>query len=293
MLARRPLFLVGLLGTFVLAVLFFSVLRREDATLGTPFVEMSILPDVRWSETRYTEGTTLRGDLSEQTLTPAGSLYLLEGTVRVPPNTTVRIAPETRIAAADGARMVVEGTLDVDRATFTNNHLHPDRRLWHGLVAERGGTITLRNSSIAYASAGMTCAAGGSIHMTAASIGTSAAGVVTLPGCTSARIADLHITDSRVGLYLLGGAPAITNVTLTRVFDGIRVFHEARPTMTGLTARTLQHAIVVYAAEPNLLIRELTFPRGVDTSALIFDGTNVKTHRWHDREYPTGRVIVQ
>ncbi|TSC61533.1 MAG: hypothetical protein G01um1014106_741 [Parcubacteria group bacterium Gr01-1014_106] len=289
----KRVFILALVGTALLTALFFSVLRREDATLGTPLIDTSILPDVRWSDVRHTQGTVLRGDLSEQTLTPANSPYLLEGTVRIPRATVVRVAPHTLIAAADGARIVVEGTLDADRATFTNTHLHPQRRLWHGLVVERGGILMLRKSGITDASAGATCAAGGSLRITDTSISTTAAGIVTLPGCATATIERVSIADGRVGLYLLGGTPAITALTLTRVFDGMRVFHEARPAMTGVTARALQHALVVYAAEPNLVVRNLTLPPNTDAATLMFDGADTPKHRWNDHEYSTGRVLIE
>ncbi|MDP3685428.1 MAG: hypothetical protein Q8R32_01190 [bacterium] len=288
----RTLFL-ALAGTAFLATFFVSVLRREDATLGTPIVETDPSPSPRWSEVQYPSGTVLRGDLANQTLTPANSPYILEGTVRIPPGTTLRADPQTLIAASDGVRIVVEGTLEADRAAFVNNHLHRDRRLWHGLTAQRGGKIIFRDSAVADASAGITCAEGGVVSVTGGSISDTAAGIVTMSGCTTAHIDGLRIVQSRVGFHLLGGTPTITNVTLTRVFDGLRIFHEARPTLQNVTAKTLQHALAVHKASADLLIHGLSLPRGADIAALLIDGADTPTHRWQDQEFPTGRVIVQ
>ncbi|TSC72289.1 MAG: hypothetical protein G01um101438_607 [Parcubacteria group bacterium Gr01-1014_38] len=293
MLPRDRLLFVGLAGTAFLAAFFFMVLRREDATLGTPVVDMGILPAARWSDVRYTRGTLLQGNLGSQTLRPAQSPYLLQGSVRVPAGARLWVEPDTLVAASEGARIVVEGTLEVHRAAFVSNQLHLDRRLWHGLTVQRGGKIVLRESTISNASAGLTCAEGGTVSVSGGGVIDTAAGFVTLQGCATAQIDRVQITQSRVGFYLLGGSPVVTNAILTRVFDGFRVFHEARPTIVGLTVRTPRHAVVMHAASTDLPIRGLVLPRGADRAALIIDGTDAPTHRWRDREYPTGRVIVQ
>lgn len=292
MLRKERLLLGGLAGTAFLAAFFLSVFRREEATLGTPVLDMSILPSARWSAVHVPHGTILQGDLSSQTLTPAQGPYVLQGSVRVPPGATVRIEPGTLIAASTGARLVVEGTLEVHRAAFTSNHLHPDRRLWHGLIAQHGGKIALRESTISNASSGLTCAEGGTVSVAQGSVTETAAGFVTLPGCTTAQIDRVQITEGRVGFYLLGGSPVVNAATLTRVFDGFRVFHEARPWIAGLTVRAPRHAVVIHAASSDLLIRGLALSPGADLAALLVDGTDTPTHRWQGQEYPTGRVVV-
>lgn len=293
MLSRYRTLFLALAGTAFLVAFFVAVLRREDATLGTPVVETDPMPSPHWSEVQYQDGTLLRGDLASQTLTPAKSPYILEGSVRIPAGATLRIDPGTLLAASDGARINVEGTLEAERVAFVNNHLHRDRRLWHGLTAQNGGKIILRETAITNASAGVTCAQGGTVLVSQGSISGTAAGFVTLSGCAAAQIDGTRLQQTRVGFHLLGGSPVITNATLRQAFDGFRVFHDARPAISKITIRSLQHAAVVYAASSDLNIRGLTLPRGTDAATLLLDGTDAPTHRWNDQEFPTGRVFIR
>lgn len=291
-MVRRP-YELALVGTALLTVFLLSVLRQEGATLSNSIVDLSIFPTIRRSEVHFTQTTPLAGALSSRTLTAAEGPYLLQGEVRVPRGVTVRIVEGTMVATAEGARLVVEGTLEATRAVFQSNHLHPDRRLWHGITAVNGGKITLAQSAIRDASAGVVCAAGGSVNIRGGSISESAAGVVTMPESATCTTEDLRITEGRVGVQAIGGAPYLSNVTVDRVADGVRVFHQARPAITDFRVHHPLHTAIVYGASPDLVVRGLILPPDADRDALVMDGTDAPTHQWNDQDVPTGRIQIK
>lgn len=293
MLATRPLVLSAVAGTVLLAALFFSVLLQKDATLENSLVDMSLLPPVRYDEVLVESGTVLTGDVTARTLTAAEGPYILQGAVRIPAGVRVEIRPETALAAAEGARLVVEGTLRADGASFFSNHLHPRRQLWYGIIVDAAGTADLMNTSLANAAAALTCAAGGSLTLRGGTLTDNAAGVVALPGNRRCRIAETRIAGGRVGFHLVGGRPVIHQVTTDRVADALRVFHEAQPDIRELTIRRPIRAAMVYAATPNLTVRGLSLPSEADRDALILDGADVPTHYWNGQDYPTGRVLFR
>ena len=112
-------------GTAALAVLFLSILARQDATLQNSLVDFSILKPVNPRAVVYERTTLLSGDLQTQQLTADRGPYLLAGAARIPPGARVDAQPGTIVAAAEGAQLRVEGALSADRAAFMSNHLHP------------------------------------------------------------------------------------------------------------------------------------------------------------------------
>lgn len=289
----RPLLLFSVVLTALLAALLLSVLLREDHTLRNSLIDLSILPPIPRRAVLVEQGTRLAGDLKTRTLTPAENPYLLVGAVRIPPGVTVRAEPGTTLVAAEGAHLTVEGTLLADRTSLTSNHLHPDARLWHGIVVRDGGRAVLTDVSIGDASAALTCAAGGTIRLERGRLFANAAGIVSLAGANTCTIHDTWVREGRVGAQLIGGSARLSTITLDRVHEGMRVFHEATPAVANLTVRRPGHAVMVYQASPNLSIDNLTLPPSADPAALLLDGIDHPRHRWQGQEYETGRVRVR
>ncbi len=281
---------IALAGTAVLAGPFLSVLLREDATLRNSLVDMSILRPVSRRDVLVSSGTVLQGDLATRTLTAAESPYLLRGPVRIPYGSAVRVDRGVRVAAEEGASLTVEGTLAADGAAFFSTHLHPTKRLWHGIVAQNGGSVALTQTALSNATAALTCGPGGSVTVRDGRARENAAGMVTLQGSRVCTVTNTRVADGRVGFQLVGGAPTIRTVTLDRILEGIRVYHDARPILEDITVRRLGRAVVRYAASPTLVIRGLTVRDTRDLTTLILDGRTTPTHLWQGSEVPTGRV---
>lgn len=284
---------LSLVGTLVLAGLFLSVRLREDATLRNSLVDLGLLRPTRRDEVLVANGTELRGDLTLPRLRKDDGPYRLEGTVRILRGTTVIIEPGTSIAAGEAAVLIVEGTLTGTDVQWFGNHLHPQPRLWHGIVAERGGVIKLTNTRISHASAGIVCGPGGSVALMGGLLSFNGAGVVVLPGSRQCDTDDVRVTDGRVGLHIVGGAPRIRRASFDRVFDAVRVFHEARPTFAQTRVERPGRAAILYAAVPDLVLQGLTLRAGLDRDALIMDGADAPTHFWNGAKHPTGKVVVR
>ena len=289
----QTLVMLSVAGTAFLGGLFLTVLRRDQATLENSFVDMSILPPVSRRERVAPTGTPLPPVLHARTLTRAESPYLLSGTTTIPTGDTVRAERGTVVLAAAWSRLVIEGMFMVEGSALSSNEAHPDRRLWHGLVVQRGGTFRALESVISDASAGITCAAQGTVDVRGVVLTNNAASVVVLPESTACRVAGATITNGRVGIIALGGTPEIVSLTLNAVHDGLRVFHEARPRLGNLVVRATRHAVIVSTAHGDLVIRSLALAPGADASSLIIDGADLPTHAWRGRTYPTGRVRAE
>ncbi len=283
----------ALIGTVVLGGLFFSVRLRADSTLENSLVDLSIEPVIPPRAVWVEAGTHLTGDLGSQTLTEAGGPYLLSGRALVPAGVTVGAESGTVVYAAEGAALRVEGTLRATGATFSSNQQHARRKYWHGILAVNGGTVELDRPVISDATAALTCGPQGSLRVTGGQLWSSAAGLVSLAGSTDCRLDGTHIVDTRVGVQVLGGAPVLEGLSLKRVHDGIRVFHEGRPTIRHLTARRIIRTLIAYRATPPLIVRGLTLPATADRDGLIADGADTPTHRWSNQHYPTGRVVIR
>lgn len=290
---RRWRFLLAAAGTALAAGALLSGLKREETTLENSLVDMSLLPPTARNDVLYTAGTPLAGTVSARTLTAAESPYLLRGTVLVPQAVTLTLEPGTTVAAAEGARLLVEGTLHARGTAWQSNQAHPARRLWHGIVAQRGGSVEIRDTVIRDASAGLTCGPGGSLYASRVSLQDNAAGVVTLRGSRTCFLEGLRAVSGRVGFQLIGGAPILKDITVGRVSLGIRVLHQARPTIEGLTVRRPLRTLLTYAAEPPLVLRDVRVPSGFDLGLLIHDGADAETYRWRGNDYALGTVLVR
>lgn len=280
-----------LLATAVLAGLFLSVLRQQDATLQNPVVDLRLFASIRRDDRVYRTGETLAGTLTSRTL--RGGPYLLQGTVSVPQGSTVRIAPGVTIAAEEDAQLVVEGVLIADRATFISNHRHPQRQIWNGLTAVRGGSIFLTQVTVADASAALTCGARGTLTGNTVQLTGDAVGLVALPGHARCVLRNAHITDARVGLSFVGGAATAEHITFNRVGDAVRVYHEARPHLAHLVMQHLRGFAIRYAATPTLAVTALSLLPGADAALLVIDGHDTPIHEWRGEKHPTGYVALR
>lgn len=283
----------AVLGAAALAALFFSVLLREDATLENSLVDMSLFPPVSRREVLTVAGTPLAGTLENRVLKAAESPYILSGAVRIPAGVTVRAEPGVAVYASESASLVVEGTFTAEKISLVSNQLHQAARLWSGIIAQHGGAVEVENTVIMDASAAFTCAEGGYLRVRGGTLQGNAAGVVTLPGSRTCSIDNVKVAEGRVGFHLVGGTPRLTNITLDRMVDGIRVFHEAAPVLRALAVKRPIHAAIVYAAHPDLVVHGLTLSKAAATEALVFDGNTSPTHRWRDQEYQTGKILVR
>lgn len=282
----------ALVGTATLAALFLSVRLRQDTTLENSLVDMSLIPPVPRRAVRVETGTPLEGALADRTLTLEESPYLLlSGNARIPRGVTVRAEPGVLIYAAEAARLVVEGTFIADGVSLASNQRHPLARLWHGITVRDGGRAHLTRSAVAHASAALTCAAGASLTIRDSMLAENTVGVVVLPRSRDCGVENVTVADGRIAFQLIGGSPTITNATLDRVNEGIRVFHQAAPRIRALKAKRLTGAAIRHAAVADLVVRGLSLPDG-DPGTHILDGADAPTHRWHGEEFPTGNVTV-
>lgn len=287
-------FALALAGTTALAAFFLSVRFRADATLENSLVDLSIEPVIPPRAVWVSSGTPLTGDLITQTLTAAQSPYILSGTARIPPGMTVRGAePGTLIYASEGASLHVEGALRGTGIAFSSNQQHQRRKVWHGIVAVNGGTVELERPVISDATVALTCAPGGRLRVTGGQLWNNAVGLASLAGNADCTLDGTTIVDALVGVQVLGGSPTLERLSLKRVHDGIRVFHEGRPLIRHLTARRIIRSLIAYRATPTLFLHGLSLPPTADQDALIADVADTPIYLWNGKEYPTGRVVVR
>lgn len=287
----RKFLMSAVLGTAVLAGLFLSVLWQQDATLQNSVVDLGLFKPIDRAARVFPSGKLLTGHLASQTLL-AGP-YRLHGTVSVPRGITVRIGRGVTLAAEEDAQLVVEGTLIADRAMFVSNNLHPRRRMWHGITVRNGGSISLHQTTVADASAALTCGARGSLEANNAQLINAAAGLVALPGHNRCVLRNTRIMNAQVGLSFVGGEATAERITFDHAGDAVRVFHEARPYLAHLVVKSLRGMAIRYIATPPLAVTALSLPTGADPSLLVLDGHDAPTHLWRGERYPTGLVMLR
>ncbi len=214
--------------------LFLSVLAREEPSLQNPVFFPRLLPEPSRRDKVAPNAVVLQGLLAHDLR--GGQTYRLLGTVTIPPYATVVISPGTTLVADHDSRVIVAGTLKVQRTSWSSNEQHPAKRSWHGILVTDGGNLTLEKSTIRHATAAVTCAEGSRASMTDSTATDSVAGVVTFPGsaCDFARVS---FVKSGVGALILGGTPRIRDGSFDVVGDGIRIFGDAQPELARLTMR--------------------------------------------------------
>lgn len=281
--------LAAVLGTLVLAAFAVSALFGAEPSLSTPLLTTDVEDMIPRNAVFVEHGTVVEGELRRDL--DAAQPYILRGTVIIPPDAVVTVRAGVAIFAERDARLVVRGTLNAERSSWSSNLRHPSRQYWHGILGEDGSVVNLRDVHLEHASTGVTCSRGAQLTIQHSTFVNNVAAVATLPGSTCV-IQDTRLESGRVGVQVLGGSPAVTRVTFDRLHSGIRVFHEGTPRLAQLSFSHLSSSALAYAAEPALTIQGLTLSPPGDPYHLILDGSDVPTHRFQEQEYPTGLVTL-
>lgn len=280
---------LGIVGTTVLAAVFLSVLLRDEPTLATPLLDTEIVEEPRRKDVLVKDGVILEGVLRED-LT-GDRPYIIRGELRIPPGTTVTVHPGARLFVERDGRVLVEGTLIAHGSQWASNERHPTRRLWYGIIGSGGGTVDVKGSVIHDATAAVTCGTGSTVTVAESRLTRNVVGIATLPG-SSCAVTDTRIDRGRVGIQIVGGTPTVTRVTLDRLTDALRIFHDASPRVAKLTLSQISQYAVLYRASSPLTIDGLSWRSSRDLAEAILDGTDEPTHLWDGQEVPTGRVTV-
>jgi MYXO-CTERM domain-containing protein len=170
------------------------------------------------------------GNIVDQTWTPAGSPYLVQGDITIPAGATLRILAGTAVRFADGDSMgggsdpartevVVRGTLRVEGTAAAPVTLEASSGValaWQGLIVAGDATLAhLRHLVVRHAVTGIAhYGAGPSLDLASARIeggggstGIHAAGVVTADA--------VELRDHHVGVSIpIGGTATLTNSVL-------------------------------------------------------------------------------
>jgi cysteine-rich repeat protein len=193
------------------------------------------------------------GDVVDETWTPAGSPYILQGDITVPAGASLTIQAGTIIRAANGdtqaagldtarVELTVRGTLSVDGTAampVTFSGPAPGAGTWYGLRIEANATAaTLRNVGIDGAVTAITYRSPGDVLTTSAvsisgarSRGVSLeAGTTTLAG-VSVATSGTTFTDG--GIVVTGSASATLDHCVVRAQVGRGILFT--PTMAGRT----------------------------------------------------------
>jgi hypothetical protein len=203
-----------------------AIIRRRR---GAPFAAL-----VAWAtfcvlfvapSDAHARTTILGGTIVDQTWTPAGSPYVVEGDIVVPAGSFLDIEPGTvvEIASMDGqaagsdtsrVEITVDGTLNASGTPsqpITFSCASATAGSWYGLVIGASATsATIANASIEYAVDGMTIASPATV-----------------------TVSDTQVrTVSGTGVVVSNGSPTFTNLTVATASIGISVTGSASPTFS-------------------------------------------------------------
>lgn len=131
------------------------------------------LPEFRDGVHRHTPlhaiGTVLPPTITANlTLTAADNPIVLVRETIISPGVTLTLEDGANVFAHEFAQLTVHGTLHV-RGTpkqsieLTTNELHPDNKVWNGIVAAPTAVVTLAHTTIRYAAPGLTCLPGSAV----------------------------------------------------------------------------------------------------------------------------------
>ncbi|HVV86375.1 MAG TPA: right-handed parallel beta-helix repeat-containing protein, partial [Kofleriaceae bacterium] len=188
----------------------------------------------------------LGGNVINETWTPAGSPYILQGDITVPVGSTLTIMPGTTVRAVNGdsqaagldaarVELTVKGTLDVEGTAampVTFNGMVAGAGTWYGLVIDPlAAAATMNNVAIDGATYGLTYQSAGNVLATTGVSITSAktngvritAGAPTLDGIS---IATSGTFSSDAGFYVGGSASPTLNGCVVRNQNGYGVMFD-------------------------------------------------------------------
>jgi hypothetical protein len=289
MLSSSKIVKISALVSLILVAVFLTVLLRDEPKLSNPLVDMSVEQEIKRNAV-YENSLPIITGIVDKNITQG--TYILRGQATVPQNATVTILPGTTIYAERDARFTVEGKLNAVKTMWLSNQVHPSKQYWYGLVASNGGEISLSESNVSNTTAAVTADTRGKVAIKNSVFQNNVVGLVTMPNST-AEITDSKITDSTVGIQIIGGSPLIKNVVFKSLYDGLRIFHSASPNISDISLSFISHEIIHYLAEPDLTINRLTFTPAEDTTKLIYDGKNQPLHSWQGQQYKTGTVTIK
>lgn len=250
----------------LLVAVFLTVLLRDESKLSNPLINMNVEQEIKRNAVYESFSPIITG-IVDKNITKG--TYILRGQAIIPENATVTIMPETTIYAERDASILVEGKLSATKTTWLSNQVHPSKQYWHGLVASKGGEISLSESTISNATAGITANEGGKITVKNSSFQNNVAGIVTMPS-SSAEITDSKIENGTVGIQIIGGSPLIKNVFFKSLYDGLRASPSSSPRISNISFSLTSHEIVHCLAKQGSTISPST-PNPVDDIAKLID----------------------
>jgi hypothetical protein len=257
--------------------------------------------------------TIAGGNVINQTWTAAGSPYVVQGDVTVPPGAflTINAGTVVQFASTDGVasgldtarvELIVKGTLSVNGTAASPVYFEAQSaatpNIWYGLEINAAATsVTIVHAQIRHAVYGVQSAATGTVlSVSYTTVDTSGYGMYSSDG--SPTFDAVQATGCSQGFYFLGkGTPTLTNVIAAQnTADGITAAGQGGQLAltvinatihgnanTGLVIESASPAITTTITGYNLLVTSNVM-RGVfrDTH-LGFTGANVTyTDAWNN-----------
>lgn len=194
------------------------------------------------------------GNIINQTWTPVGSPYIIQGDITVPSGAFLTIQPGTTVkfASTDGqaagldtnrVELTVQGTLSAAGAIGLPIHFQAQTGAapgtWYGIIADPLATsVVVSNATIQHAVFGITGAAPGGILQASA---------LTIDTC------------SIYGVWISAGAPSLSNLTISGCAIGLLVSSSGSPSASNLTiSNCTSTGVTLQAGTPSLTLSRIS-----------------------------------